>query len=79
MAPIPLVGPTYSADSAEIQQYMCADWVHGLLTTTHLNSPFLLTSQGVTFPAAHAMWGLWAPPLERTKLSTITYIGKHNS
>lgn len=31
--------------------------------------------QGVTFPAMQAMWGHWAPPLERSKLVTISYAG----
>ena len=31
--------------------------------------------EGVTFPAMHAMWSYWAPPLERTKLVTVTYVG----
>ncbi|XP_072029904.1 sialin-like [Amphiura filiformis] len=33
--------------------------------------------EGVTFPAMHAMWGSWAPPLERSKLATFTYAGSH--
>lgn len=32
--------------------------------------------QGVTFPAMYAMWAAWAPPLERSRLLTISYIGK---
>ncbi|XP_062375636.1 sialin [Sardina pilchardus] len=31
--------------------------------------------EGVTFPAMHAMWGSWAPPLERSRLLTISYAG----
>uniref|UniRef100_A0A8C5G956 Sialin n=1 Tax=Gouania willdenowi TaxID=441366 RepID=A0A8C5G956_GOUWI len=31
--------------------------------------------EGVTFPAMYAMWAAWAPPLERSRLLTITYIG----
>ncbi|CAB3999987.1 sialin-like [Paramuricea clavata] len=31
--------------------------------------------EGVTFPAMHAMWSYWAPPLERTKLVPATYSG----
>ncbi|XP_073645454.1 sialin isoform X4 [Tursiops truncatus] len=30
---------------------------------------------GVTFPAMHAMWSSWAPPLERSKLLSISYAG----
>ncbi|XP_033757483.1 LOW QUALITY PROTEIN: uncharacterized transporter slc-17.2-like [Pecten maximus] len=30
---------------------------------------------GVTFPAMHALWGSWAPPLERSKLTAFTYAG----
>ncbi|XP_053459553.1 sialin-like [Nycticebus coucang] len=33
--------------------------------------------EGVTFPAMHAMWASWAPPLERTKLVSISYAGAH--
>lgn len=36
-------------------------------------SPFI---QGVTFPAMHAIWARWAPPPERSILTTITYAGK---
>ena len=32
-------------------------------------------AEGVTFPAMHAMWSYWAPPLERTKLLAVTYVG----
>ncbi|KAM7136415.1 sialin isoform 2-T2 [Molossus nigricans] len=35
----------------------------------------LRTSTGVTFPAMHAMWSSWAPPLERSKLLSISYAG----
>ncbi|KAF5910114.1 Elongation factor 1-alpha 1 [Clarias magur] len=31
--------------------------------------------EGVTFPAMHAMWASWAPPLERSRLLTISYSG----
>lgn len=31
--------------------------------------------EGVTFPAMHAMWSSWAPPLERSRLLTISYAG----
>ena len=31
--------------------------------------------EGVTFPAMHAIWARWAPPLERSKLSTYSYSG----
>lgn len=30
---------------------------------------------GALFPAMHAMWGKWAPPLERSKLASLTYAG----
>ncbi|CAB1312636.1 unnamed protein product [Coregonus sp. 'balchen'] len=29
--------------------------------------------EGVTFPAMHAMWASWAPPMERSRLLTIAY------
>ncbi|XP_061645522.1 sialin [Phyllopteryx taeniolatus] len=31
--------------------------------------------EGVTFPAMYNMWAAWAPPLERSRLLTISYIG----
>lgn len=31
--------------------------------------------EGVTFPAMHAMWSSWAPPLERSKLLSFSYAG----
>ncbi|XP_033640468.1 sialin-like [Asterias rubens] len=33
--------------------------------------------EGVTYPAMHSLWGHWAPPLERSRLVTITYSGSH--
>lgn len=36
---------------------------------------FCFLLQGVTFPAMHAMWSSWAPPLERSKLCTLSYAG----
>ncbi|XP_065843594.1 vesicular glutamate transporter 3-like [Oscarella lobularis] len=31
--------------------------------------------EGVTFPAMHSMWSHWAPPYERTILTTLCYTG----
>jgi len=31
--------------------------------------------EGVTFPCMHAIWSRWAPPMERSKLSTISLSG----
>lgn len=31
--------------------------------------------QGATFPAFHTMWSVWAPPLERSLLTGVTYAG----
>ncbi|XP_064383500.1 sialin-like [Halichondria panicea] len=33
--------------------------------------------EGVTFPAMHSIWAKWAPPAERSRLSTISYAGPH--
>ncbi|XP_032230700.2 sialin [Nematostella vectensis] len=33
--------------------------------------------EGVVFPANHAIWSKWAPPLERSKLTTIAVSGAH--
>jgi len=29
----------------------------------------------VSYPAMHAMWASWAPPLERSRLLTVSYTG----
>lgn len=39
---------------------------------TRLNFEF----QAVSFPSMQSMWGRWAPPLERSKLATVSYLGK---
>lgn len=31
--------------------------------------------EGVTYPSIYTMWAAWAPPLERSRLLTISYIG----
>ncbi|XP_047130506.1 vesicular glutamate transporter 3 isoform X1 [Hydra vulgaris] len=31
--------------------------------------------EGFTFPCVHALWSKWAPPLERSKLATISFSG----
>lgn len=33
--------------------------------------------QGVTYPACHGIWSKWAPPLERSRLATTSFCGKH--
>ena len=35
-----------------------------------------VTVQGVTYPACHGIWSKWAPPLERSRLATISFCGK---
>ena len=44
----------------------------GLLVTTRVIEGL---GEGVTFPVMHAMLAHWAPPLERSKLSTFIYTG----
>lgn len=34
--------------------------------------------QGVTYPACHGIWSKWAPPLERSRLATISFCGKQD-
>ena len=49
-------------------------------TKTLLNSVIIKNFfyyQGVTFPAMHSMWGVWAPPVERSRLVSLTYAGCH--
>ncbi|XP_067466877.1 sialin isoform X1 [Thunnus thynnus] len=48
----------------------------------NLGASYLITvrvlegiGEGVTFPAMYTMWAAWAPPLERSRLLTISYIG----
>ena len=33
--------------------------------------------QGVTFPAMHSVIAKWAPPLERTQMTVLSYSGRH--
>ncbi|KAG8227728.1 hypothetical protein J437_LFUL008010 [Ladona fulva] len=33
--------------------------------------------EGVTYPAIHAVWSRWAPPLERSRLATIAFSGSY--
>lgn len=33
--------------------------------------------EGVTYPACHGIWRHWAPPLERSKLATISFCGSY--
>ena len=39
------------------------------------NEYYLFVSKGVTFPCMHAIWSKWAPPMERSKLSSISFSG----
>ena len=36
-----------------------------------------LLLKGGIFPVMHVMWSHWAPPLERSKLTGITYAGNY--
>ena len=40
-----------------------------------MNSRIEKCFQGPTFPAMHAMWGSWAPPIERSRLVALSYAG----
>uniref|UniRef100_A0A7N5ZTI9 Major facilitator superfamily (MFS) profile domain-containing protein n=1 Tax=Anabas testudineus TaxID=64144 RepID=A0A7N5ZTI9_ANATE len=33
--------------------------------------------EGVTYPACHGIWSKWAPPLERSRLATISFCGSY--
>lgn len=33
--------------------------------------------KGVTYPACHGIWRHWAPPLERSRLATISFTGSY--
>lgn len=34
-----------------------------------------MSVQGVTYPACHGIWSKWAPPLERSRLATLSFCG----
>ncbi|KAK2573260.1 Vesicular glutamate transporter 2 [Acropora cervicornis] len=38
---------------------------------------FIGLCEGVVFPANHAVWTKWAPPLERSTLTTVAASGSH--
>lgn len=59
---MPLKGPT---DPGSIYLHPSDDLYH------------CVSSQGVTFPAMMAMWARWAPPLERSRLMTISGQGSN--
>lgn len=48
-------------------------------TESVIQGYFCISQQGVTFPAMHAMWAFWAPPMERSRLLTIAYTGNAHS
>ncbi|XP_038636945.1 vesicular glutamate transporter 3 [Scyliorhinus canicula] len=33
--------------------------------------------EGVTYPACHGLWSMWAPPLERSRLATTSFCGSY--
>ncbi|CAD5112545.1 DgyrCDS1756 [Dimorphilus gyrociliatus] len=52
--------------------------------SARVNEKFFITirilqglCEGVTYPAIHAVWSKWAPPLERTKLATFAFAGSY--
>ncbi|XP_055083190.1 sialin-like isoform X2 [Periophthalmus magnuspinnatus] len=51
---------------------VAADWGAGYLIAVRALEG---VGEGVTFPSMYTMWAAWAPPLERSRLFTITYIG----
>lgn len=51
---------------------VAADWGSGYLIAVRVIEGI---GEGVTFPAMYTMWAAWAPPLERSRLLTISYIG----
>lgn len=53
---------------------VAADWGAGYLIAVRVIEGI---GEGVTFPAMYTMWSTWAPPLERSRLLTISNIGAH--
>jgi MFS transporter, ACS family, solute carrier family 17 (sodium-dependent inorganic phosphate cotransporter), member 6/7/8 len=37
----------------------------------------VISLKGVTYPACHGIWRHWAPPLERSRLATISFTGSY--
>lgn len=46
------------------------------LLSCHLWRTLVWWLQGVTYPACHGIWRYWAPPLERSRLATLSFCGK---
>ncbi|XP_019376015.1 PREDICTED: sialin isoform X5 [Gavialis gangeticus] len=77
-------GKKYSWDS-DTQGWILGSFFYGYIITqipADLGVGYLIAvraleglGEGVTFPAMHAMWSSWAPPLERSKLLSISYAG----
>ncbi|XP_025907065.1 sialin isoform X3 [Nothoprocta perdicaria] len=77
-------GKKYSWD-ADTQGWILGSFFYGYIITqipANLGVGYLIAvraleglGEGVTFPAMHSMWSSWAPPLERSKLLSISYAG----
>ena len=53
-------------------------WIGGIYLRVKLSfNRACLWCQGVTYPACHGIWRHWAPPLERSRLATISFTGSY--
>lgn len=62
----------FMATVATLLTPLAADVSYVFLTVLRI---LLGICSGAVFPAMHALWGKWAPPLERSKLTAFTYAG----
>ena len=62
----------------ELTKYVChskflnADILH---CSSNILNTFLLPLKGVYWPGFNTMWGRWAPPVERSLLMTMSFVG----
>lgn len=68
----------------DTERWVASDWLRHInikwslcvQTVTVISFVFV---QGVTYPACHGIWSKWAPPLERSRLATISFAGKKST
>ena len=74
-------GPGGGTLAAALSQHVttCVDQTDEQTKLFHAIFVFHCNSQGVTYPACHGIWRHWAPPLERSRLATLSFCGKSHS
>lgn len=59
-----------------VQVMFCKFFLFASHFSDRISRIFNFRLQGTIFPAFHTMWSMWAPPLERSLLTGLTYAGK---